>query len=175
MALANTIASKPSFIQWNHLKFLIMDAPNESNISVYIKECKRYNVSDIVRTCEVTYSRSEVEAAGIVFHEMQFTDGESPPREIINSWLLLVHEKFGLKNHPKIGDNCIAVHCVAGLGRAPVLVAIALIDAGLDALNAVELIRSSRRGAINVRQLGYLEQFYRQKQSQNSCTFCAIS
>ena len=45
--------------------------------------------------------------------------------------------------------STIAIHCVAGLGRAPLLVAIALIECGVDYLTAVETIRKERRGAIN--------------------------
>ena len=50
----------------------------------------------------------------------------------------------------------IAVHCVAGLGRAPVLVAIALIEAGMDPLDSIENIRSKRRGAFNKPQIAFL-------------------
>ena len=53
----------------------------------------------------------------------------------------------------------MAVHCVAGLGRAPVLVAIALIEAGMKFEEAVERIREVRRGAINAKQLQYLSQY----------------
>jgi hypothetical protein len=50
----------------------------------------------------------------------------------------------------------IAVHCVAGLGRAPVLVAIALIELGMEPLDAVAYIRTNRRGAFNKPQISYL-------------------
>ena len=57
----------------------------------------------------------------------------------------------------------ISVHCVAGLGRAPVLVAVALIEAGVEPLDAVDRIRKVRRGAINARQLQYLENSYKRR------------
>ncbi|GJQ09973.1 hypothetical protein GpartN1_g1764.t1 [Galdieria partita] len=53
----------------------------------------------------------------------------------------------------------IAIHCKTGLGRAPVMVAIALIEMGMDALDAIGYIRARRRGAINSRQLLFLEQY----------------
>lgn len=66
---SNTIlTSKPSFIEFKHLKFLIMDAPKDSNLHLYLKECERHHVSDIVRISEPTYSKEEVEKAGIQLH-----------------------------------------------------------------------------------------------------------
>jgi protein tyrosine phosphatase type 4A len=46
--------------------------------------------------------------------------------------------------------GCVAIHCVAGLGRAPVMVAIALIDKGLDFTAAAELIRKERKGCVRL-------------------------
>ncbi|KNE54486.1 hypothetical protein AMAG_00457 [Allomyces macrogynus ATCC 38327] len=43
----------------------------------------------------------------------------------------------------------MAVHCVAGLGRAPVLIAVALIEYGMPPLEAIEYVRARRRGAFN--------------------------
>ncbi len=61
----------------------------------------------------------------------------------------------------------IAVHCVAGLGRAPVLVAIALVErANMGALDAITFIRARRRGAINLTQMKFIEEYYKKKKGK---------
>jgi protein tyrosine phosphatase type 4A len=64
---------------------------------------------------------------------------------------------------PQAGDKFeqrrIGVHCVAGLGRAPFLVAIALVNNGCTPANAIELIRKNRPGAFNINQANYILEF----------------
>lgn len=143
MSLANNLVNKPTLIEYENLRFLIMDAPKQSNLHVYLRECKKYNVQHIVRISEPTYSKDEVDAAGISLHEMYYPDGQSPPPEIIERWVTLITGTF---DAPRVKEDkpCIAIHCVAGLGRAPVLVAIALIEYGFDAISAVTFIRERR-------------------------------
>jgi len=161
--------NKPTLVQWEHLSFVIMDAPNDSNLHLYLKELKKQNVTDLVRACEVTYNRESVEAAGIKVHELEFPDGEPPDANILDKWLDLVSECFKDNRIDSKSNKSIAVHCVAGLGRAPVLVAIALIEFGLDPINAVEHIRKFRRGAINLRQLKYLEKYQPRRGHKAKC------
>ena len=89
------IGSKPSLVACEPMRFLIMDAPRQSNLHIYIKEMKRHNVTDLVRVCERTYEgESELKNAGVQLHEMAYDDGTSPPKEIISQWLDLVHSRF---------------------------------------------------------------------------------
>ncbi|XP_078069439.1 protein tyrosine phosphatase type IVA 1 isoform X2 [Mustelus asterias] len=83
-----------------------------------------------------------------------FDDGAPPSNQIVDDWLTLLRAKF--REEP---GCCIAVHCVAGLGRAPVLVALALIECGMKYEDAVQFIRQKRRGAFNSKQLLYLEKY----------------
>ncbi|KTF90532.1 hypothetical protein cypCar_00036398 [Cyprinus carpio] len=46
---------------------------------------------------------------------------------------------------------------VKTMARAPVLVAVALIESGMKYEDAIQFIRQKRRGAINSKQLTYLE------------------
>lgn len=74
----------------------------------------------------------------------------------MREWLSLVEKtKKEAENNPT-KPITIAVHCVAGLGRAPVLVAIALIEMGMKPLDSIEHIRAKRRGAFNKPQIAYL-------------------
>mmetsp|Transcript_22427 Transcript_22427/g.34209 ORF Transcript_22427/g.34209 Transcript_22427/m.34209 type:complete len:186 (+) Transcript_22427:713-1270(+) len=173
------VGSKPTLINPSStpLKFLIMDAPRSSNLHLYIKECKKYNVTDVVRVCEPTYAKTDLIHAGIQLHEMPYSDGHSPPDEVLNRWLDLVNERFISGASPVAGTdgNCIAVHCVAGLGRAPVLVALALIEfASMDPVEAVVLIRKYRRGAINEKQLNWLESYQRKYKGRGGGSGCCI-
>mmetsp|Transcript_7831 Transcript_7831/g.26640 ORF Transcript_7831/g.26640 Transcript_7831/m.26640 type:complete len:172 (+) Transcript_7831:264-779(+) len=158
----DSVASRPTLIERGRSRFLIMDAPRDANLHQYIRECKKANVTDVVRVCEATYDAKEIVAAGMTMHEFQFSDGDSPPSDIIDAWLAVTDRVFHSSRPDDPQRPCVAVHCVAGLGRAPVLVAIALIERErLDAIAAVELIRERRRGAINQKQLGYLESYQR--------------
>lgn len=158
--------NKPSLLKYEHFSFLIMDAPQDNNIHMYIKEMKKNNVVALVRACEPTYDVEPVKTMGIEIHELEFPDGEPPNSDIIDAWLALVERTFEHSSKP---DKSIAVHCVAGLGRAPVLVAIALIENGVDPINAVEIIRKCRRGSINLRQLKYLEKYTPKRGHKHKC------
>ena len=69
-------------------------------------------------------------------HEFLFDDGSPPSPAVIKKWLDLVENcLINNKSSDYLDpDERIAVHCVAGLGRAPVLVAVALIEAGMNPL-----------------------------------------
>uniref|UniRef100_A0A7S3GSY3 protein-tyrosine-phosphatase n=1 Tax=Spumella elongata TaxID=89044 RepID=A0A7S3GSY3_9STRA len=169
MSSANSLVNKPSLIEWGPLRLLIMDAPKDSNLHLYLKQCKKSNVTSIVRISEPSYSREEVEKSGIALHEMYYPDGHSPPPDVIARWLTVLADTFDNKGPDE--TPCIAIHCVAGLGRAPVLVAIALIEYGMDAISAVTFIRERRRGAINTVQLNYLESYKpMRKKGDKKCT-----
>eukprot|EP00324_Dicrateria_rotunda_P007022 CAMPEP_0206171576 /NCGR_PEP_ID=MMETSP1474-20131121/42904_1 /ASSEMBLY_ACC=CAM_ASM_001110 /TAXON_ID=97495 /ORGANISM="Imantonia sp., Strain RCC918" /LENGTH=150 /DNA_ID=CAMNT_0053579159 /DNA_START=45 /DNA_END=493 /DNA_ORIENTATION=+ len=144
------LQNPPSLVDWGKLRFLVFDAPTTANLDLYMRAIEGQGVSHWVRCCEsASYDESRVAALGITLVEWSFPDGEAPPKRIIDAWLDLCFS----------AERTVAVHCVAGLGRAPLLVAIALIEAGLDPVDAVELIRQRRRGAINRLQLKYLQEY----------------
>lgn len=148
---------EPAEIAFKNMRFLIMDRPTDNTIDKFIDELKKRGAKDVVRVCEPTYKTEKLDAEGIRVLDWQFDDGSPPPSEVMDEWFNLLKSRF--KEEP---GCCVAVHCVAGLGRAPVMVALALIECGMKYEDAVTLIREKRHGAINAKQLSFL-QHYRPK------------
>eukprot|EP00467_Chlorarachnion_reptans_P020879 CAMPEP_0114490504 /NCGR_PEP_ID=MMETSP0109-20121206/2479_1 /TAXON_ID=29199 /ORGANISM="Chlorarachnion reptans, Strain CCCM449" /LENGTH=153 /DNA_ID=CAMNT_0001667129 /DNA_START=336 /DNA_END=798 /DNA_ORIENTATION=- len=137
--LISQYVSKPSLISFKDQRYLIMDAPTDANLDQYLKELKRENVKVLVRTCEPTYAIDKLTKAGITVKELPFPDGAPPPNEVVTKWLNVLNEVFEKKGE----KATVAIHCVAGLGRAPVCVAIGLIEKGMDPMDAIQMIRDN--------------------------------
>eukprot|EP00456_Euglypha_rotunda_P029326 TRINITY_DN22994_c0_g2_i1.p1 TRINITY_DN22994_c0_g2~~TRINITY_DN22994_c0_g2_i1.p1 ORF type:complete len:168 (-),score=2.81 TRINITY_DN22994_c0_g2_i1:53-556(-) len=163
----DAMVNRPTFVETKNQRFLIMDAPTDSNLSKYLELLKKRKVTHVVRACEPTYSTEPLIQAGIKVTEMPFKDGDPPPDDVVDKWLELVNQEFS-----KSKDTAVAVHCVAGLGRAPALVAVAMVEDGMEPHQAITFIRSRRRGAINAKQLKYL-QSYKRRPSPQGCA-CQI-
>lgn len=155
--------SSPPQLMFN---FLIMDAPSPSNLPMYIRELQRRKVRHLVRVCGATYDTTAVERSGTQVHSWPFDDGAPPTKKVIADWLTMLDaEKNEAEVVAKNGMRAyeaptIAVHCVAGLGRAPILVALALVEFGhVEALDAILLIRQKREGAINQIQMQWLNKY----------------
>ena len=97
-------------------------------------------------THTLSLSLSCCSVAGFLRQDWPCEDGAPPPKDVRQKWLKLCKETFDAS-----AVDSIAVHCVAGLGRAPVLVAISLIEGGMTPEDAVLFIRKHRHGAINKR------------------------
>uniref|UniRef100_A0A8C1QMX7 Protein tyrosine phosphatase 4A1 n=1 Tax=Cyprinus carpio TaxID=7962 RepID=A0A8C1QMX7_CYPCA len=119
----------PVEITYKNMRFLITHNPTNATLHKFIEELKKYGVTTVVRVCEATYDANLVVKEGIQVLDWPFDDGAPPSNQIVNDWLNLLRMKF--REEP---GCCIAVHCVAGLGR-------------------------KRRGAFNSKQLFYLEKY----------------
>jgi protein tyrosine phosphatase type 4A len=153
---------EPAEIEYKNMRFLITYRPTEATMDKFIEELKKHHVRDVVRVCEPTYSTNRLVQEGITVIDLPFDDGSTPPDDVIFEWFKLLKSRF--TDEP---SACVAVHCVAGLGRAPVLVALALIELGMKYEDAVELIREKRRGSINAKQLSFLERYHPKSRLKN--------
>lgn len=161
------IRPAPAEIEYKSMRFLILEQPQDATIQNYIKILKEHKVTHLVCATDPTYKTEGFKENQINVTEMSFADGSAPSSDILDRWMNLLNKEFS--GNP---DAVVGVHCVTGLGRAPVLVATALVELGMKYEDAVELIRKKRRGAINSRQLEFLAKYKRRKfflKGKNKC------
>mmetsp|Transcript_16511 Transcript_16511/g.18355 ORF Transcript_16511/g.18355 Transcript_16511/m.18355 type:complete len:168 (+) Transcript_16511:156-659(+) len=147
-----------SHIKHDGLSFLITKGPDKDSVKDYVKLLKSYNTTVVIRACAPTYPVEYLEKNGITVHDMNFPDGDGPPKAIKLQWMRVLSEVYNNEKGDKKSakPKTIALHCVAGLGRAPALVALALIQSNVSAVKAIEIIRNKRKGAFNQKQISYL-------------------
>jgi len=171
----NITGNRISVIDKEPLRIVITDSPTNANMEGHITDLLALKVKHVARASEPTYETQTLERMGIRVHDLQFDDGAPPPDAVRNAWLDLCERCF-IKGELE-RDERISVHCVAGLGRAPLLVAIALIEfANMDAIEAIEFVRNTRhRRAINRRQVTYLEEYKPSRRRKDvACAPCTI-
>lgn len=180
------------------MKFVISCAPSSEDLPRWLDLWSREGVKHVVRACEPTYPVEPLNNAGISLHvcsscrfpslshlllclhtfcfsfcgghqQLEYPDGTTPTDDIIDEWMEVVDRVFPRKGRADDSEgSAIAVHCMAGLGRAPLFVALAFVLRGMPKLKAIEFVRSKRRGAINAKQLEFLRNY--KPRSHHECT-----
>ena len=135
-----------TLINYKQKKFYISESPNNNNIVLFLQQISKNNIKHIVRLCKPYYDSQYIINENINFYDWYIDDGLLPSNDIINKWLQLINST----------SEPILVHCSAGLGRAPTLVALALINNKMDAYDTIDYIRSKRIGSFNVTQIDFL-------------------
>nr|XP_037841841.1 protein tyrosine phosphatase type IVA 1-like isoform X1 [Chlorocebus sabaeus] len=145
----------PVEITYKNMRFPIAHNPNNVTLNKFIEKLKKYGVTTIVRVCEATYDTTLVEKEGTYVLDWPFGDSAPLSNQIVADRLNFIKIKF----HEEPGC-CIAVHCIVGLGRTPVLVALALIEGGMKHEDAIQFIGEKQHGAFKSKQLLYLEKYH---------------
>ncbi|KAI8802021.1 protein-tyrosine phosphatase-like protein, partial [Cladochytrium replicatum] len=131
-------------------RFLILDCPSDETLPEYLPVLEDVNVTHIIRITEnQMYNPQPLMDQGIAVHDtFFFEDGTVPSEATVDAFLSLLDSLAP--------QTTVAVHCISGIGRAPVLVTLALVDAGVDPMDAIEYVRARRRGALNNKQVAWI-------------------
>jgi len=135
-----------SLIARNGMRLLITRAPTAAELPTYPTALAAAGVTDLVVVTELTFPTAPFVAAGITVTDLPWENGLPPPPSVVAAWMALIDR----------ADGVVACACMAGLGRAPTLVAAALVERGVSVAEAVGVVRARRRGAINGVQMGWL-------------------
>jgi protein tyrosine phosphatase type 4A len=118
----------------NNFRYVVTPSPDSDSIISYKNFLLKNKVTTVIRLCDDAkeYDEDYLILHGIKIIHIPLKDGDVPELDIIKQWLeLIVIEKNR--------TGAIAVHCRAGLGRAPLFVCIGLIKIGkMDEIDAIK-------------------------------------
>ena len=107
-----------SIIMTKNVEFILTDNPSH-NMLEFNNFCRLRSVNYIIRISKDKYNIDN----NIIVKDLFFNDGDYPPDSVINEFNNFIEE---CKN--KFVRPVIVIHCTAGLGRAPCLIALEMIN-----------------------------------------------
>jgi len=134
--------------------FIISESPTEINITDYIYLVKKNNINLVICLSEnKIYDSNIFKNVNIDYLHFPIKDGTTPTDEQIKKISVFLSRY-----------NSVAFHCDAGLGRAPLFLAISFILLfNYKPAIIIEKIRSKETKAFNTNQICYLFGFKRKK------------
>ena len=122
--------------------------------SAYVNIFKYLKVGKVVRLNDPKYDETSFLKKEIDHEDMIFTDGSTPPQEIVDQFISSCEAHFA-----KPDSGAIAVHCKAGLGRTGTLIGLyAMKHYQINAEAFIGWIRIARPGSVLGPQQFYLPQ-----------------
>jgi protein tyrosine phosphatase type 4A len=148
-----------------NIKYIVFNSPSESG--ELLKLINKFNINIIFRLCEPLYDKNDID---IKFIDQDLPDGSFPSIDIINNFIFEIDNLLLYNKHITIG-----IHCKAGLGRAPLITAILMMnyDKKISSFDVITNIRNKIKGSINSKQLNELKEYENNISSQNKCK-CVI-
>lgn len=147
-------------IEGKKINYILSSTPNNSNIEEYSTFLQSNNVKYLVNVGGSVYNTHNLKDKGIVYTEIEFKDGNTPDKKIIDQWKNICKDSVSESKN-------IAIHCVSGLGRAPTLICFSLIYYdGCTTFGSVKYIRSKRRNSLNSLQVRYISNL---RVKKNNC------
>jgi len=135
-------------INVGQLYFVITSSPTNSNIGKFISYITLNDITNMVCACkEIEYNQTIINSVCTVTN-LPFDDGSCPDDIQIRDYLNIINNSRNKK---------FIIHCKAGLGRAPLLAAIAVIICEKkDPYDTIESIRKIIKNCFNNKQIIFL-------------------
>ncbi|KAF9164769.1 Protein tyrosine phosphatase type IVA 1 [Actinomortierella ambigua] len=155
------LLNPPTIVEHNQMRFVITDAPSDINLPLYIAEFQHNGVTDVVRVCEPTYDTMPLQRVGIKVH----------CRSIHRS-STVAHQAIQSRNSGSTWSTNDSATIALSDPEAPlhVIALQALDEGGMSAEDSIQFIRSKRRGALNTKQIKYIQHYKpRKSRSKAKC------
>lgn len=144
----------------NERNFMISESPTEINITDYVYLVQKNAINLVICLSEnKKYDPNIFKNVNIDYLHFLIKDGTTPTDEQIKKLSVFLSRY-----------NSVAFHCDAGLGRAPLFLAISFILLfDYKPANIIEKIRTKEKKALNTNQVTFLFTFKRKKYIDGGC------